>query len=167
MAPVIGVVGVVAVAGILYAISANKNKKPAAAAGGDSTEQAFDPFAGVKSESGPKPMNPGGRSTGEVNRSPSGLLQDPVWIEASAKANEGYALHAAAKKALRAKDNDAYVSNGVSAKELFNKLFEDTYYWEEGLIQKYSEDDRRVKQIMAERSKWLDVAHGYNTLKRD
>lgn len=167
MAPVMVAVAAIAIGGLLFAMYANKNKEPASDADSQTRAPVVDPFAGVKDEVGPTRMSPGGRKTGAVDRSPSGLLQDAVWIESCAKANEGYLLAAAAETARRAKDDGAFRQNAVNAKELFNKLFEDTYYWEEDLVEKYGDNDRRVKQIMTERSKWLDTAHRYNTIKRE
>ncbi len=166
MAPVIGIVSIVAIGGVMFAVYANQHKKSVDdAEGGGPPIEVVDPFAGVPDEAGPTSRSPGGKRSGLVNRSPEGLLDDPVWNAATVKANEGYAHHAAAQAALKAKDNDSYLAKGLAARDLFNQVLEDTADWELGLLDKFGENDRKVSQIMAERERWFGVIRKYKGLR--
>ena len=169
MAPVVGIIAVVAIAGVGFAVYSAQNKKPvdAGAGGGGNTVETVDPFASVPDEEGPKGLSPGGKRTGLVSRSPEDLLDDPVWTKAAATANEWIDKHNEAQKALRAKDNDTYLALGPQVRDAFNKLLEDTAEWEMGLSSTYSENDMRVRKIMRERDKWFQIVGKYKGLKHD
>lgn len=160
MAPVVGIIAVVAIAGVGFAVYSAQNKKPAdaaeAGASGGGTE-VVDPFASVPDEAGPSRMSPGGKRVGRVDRSPADLLDDPAWVSAAGKANALYEKHRQAQAALKGKDNDAYLALGREVKEGFEKLFEDTYVWEENLRETYTDEDVRVSKIMNERDRWLEL----------
>ena len=166
MAPAIAVIAVVAMGGIGFAVYSNSTKKDAA-----EEQQAppavVDPFANVPKEDGPKGLSPGGKRTGLVSRSPEGLLQDPEWTEFVSRANEAIALHNTAQAALKAGDDGTYRNKGLDAKEKMNVVLEDMWYFYSGLIDEYGEDDRRVRQITAERDKWFKVAGKYKGLSRN
>ncbi len=165
LVPLLGVVAIVAVAGIGFAIYANNNKRPrhdAQDAGKAASE--VDPFAGVPEESGPYPMSPGGKRAGLVDHSPADLLDDPIWVAAATEANEWYVKHKQAQDAFKAKDNKTYLELGPKVLHAFEKLIEETAEWEVELIDKYGENDRRVSQIKAERDKWFAILRKYKGL---
>ena len=168
MAPVVGIIGTVAILGVGFAVYSNQNKKPASAGedtgAGSSSSNVVDPFAGIEEETGPRGMSPGGKRTGLVERSPSDLLEDPVWISAAGTANEWIAKHNLAQQALKAKDNDTYLALGPQIRNAFNQLLEDTAEWEMGLLESYGEDDTRVRKIMRERDKWFGIVGKYKGL---
>ena len=87
--------------------------------------------------------------------------------EIAARANEAYELDALAQQALKKKDNETYLTKGVETRNRFNSLLEETAEWETGLVDTYGEDDRRVKQIMAERDKWFRVIGKYKGLRQE
>ena len=167
MAPVIAIIAVVALGGIGFAVYSNSNKKEAV----ENTETAptvVDPFANVPKEDGPKGLSPGGKRTGIVERSPAGLLDDPTWVDLTSRANVAIALHNDAQKALKAgPEQDAvYRSKGLDAKDQLNTVLEDMFIWYADLVDKYGENDRRVRQISAEREKWFKVVGKYRGLRR-
>ena len=166
MTPVVGVVAAVAVIGVLFAVYANQHKQPAQAdtGAGAPADTTVDPFASVPDETGPRGMSPGGKRAGPVDRSPVHLLDDPIWVAAATRANEGYELHRQAQAAKQAKDEAAYMSNALAARDLFNRIAEETALWEAEIADRYGENDLRVRQVMRERDKWFDIIQKYKGL---
>lgn len=164
LAPVVGVIATVAVLGVGFAIYSNQNKKPISADDGPSSQSLVDPFAGIEAETGPSGLSPGGKRTGLVERSPAGLLDDPVWVAAATTANEWIDKHNQAQLALKAKDNDTYLTLARQVRGAFNELLEETAEWEIGLSSAYGENDIRVRRIMRERDKWFAIAGKYRGL---
>jgi len=159
MAPVVGIIAIVAIAGVGFAVYSAQNKKPvgAGAGAGANTDERPNPFADMPDEDGPKRLSPGGKRIVQVDRSPTDLLDDPVWIAAATKANALIDKHGQAQAALKAKDNETYLALGREVKGGLETLFEDTYAWEENLRDTYTDEDIRVRKIMDERDRWLEL----------
>lgn len=168
MAPAVAVIAIIAMGGIAFAVYSNSTKKDAAAKD-NAAPAVVDPFANVPKEEGPKGLSPGGKRTSLVERSPAGLLDDPTWLELSERANVAIALHNEAQEALKAgPEQDAvYRSKGIDAKDQLNKVLEDMFVWHADLVEQYGENDRRVRQISAEREKWFTVVGKYRGIHRD
>jgi len=164
MAPVVGIISIVAVLGVGFAVYSSQNKKGATGDEGTPKKVEVDPFAGIEDEAGPGRMSPGGKRPGMVERSPSDLLDDPVWVAAASAANEWIAKHNEAQQALKAKDNDAYLPLAREVRVGLNQLLLDTSEWEDGLSTTYGENDARVSRIMNERDKWFKIVGKYRGL---
>lgn len=164
MAPVVGVIAVIALAGIGFAVYSNSNKESEAnESSSTSTQNANtgkDPFAHVAEE--PMKTRTGGLSGGSTtSRSPENLLSDPGWLDRVRRGQEYIALHEEAQAALKAKDSDLWRSKGLQARDGCNALLEENFEWAVKQEDLYGDKDVRVRQIVATETKWESIVRKY------
>jgi len=124
------------------------------------------PFAGRAREAPPAPRDGLGRErTPETNRSPAGLLSDPIWLGAVQIAQEAYALKDQAEDMKASGDLTGYAAKAVAAREGFGKAIDASRAFEDTITESYGENDRQVKQVTGERNRWFDLRAKYRKVK--
>ena len=168
---IIGSVFVVAVLAIGGAGYLNRDRAAKAApSAGDVPEDPYaaSPFADIPPEEGPKRMSPGGGPARKItSNSPAGLLAEPIWTGAFAKATAAFALSDEAEAAKASGDNETFLAKAVQAKKQMDVAIIETADWELDLQAKYGDDDSQVRKIGRERDKWFKLLRKYHGLSKD
>ncbi|MDP6762705.1 MAG: hypothetical protein QF860_07565 [Planctomycetota bacterium] len=150
IAPIAGL-GVLILGAILFA---RLLPDSAATDDGAPPEPAHRPFSSVAEEA---PPAPGGGGARLYDRAPSDLAASHApWLEAQEIAREADGLFAQAQQAKQADDHAGFSAKGKAAKETYDRAFEMTAAWEEGLLASYGDRDRQVREIVRERNRWID-----------
>jgi hypothetical protein len=123
---------------------------------------AHKPFSSVEPEALPD-MSGRKRDDGRPT-APGSLATTPVWKKALVIAEDGWKYAAEAAEALAGDDRAVYREKGKLAEHAFDKAFTMTAIWEEELLDKYSDSDPQVRDIVRTRNKWIDkVRHFHKT----
>lgn len=89
--------------------------------------------------------------------SPEDIASTPLWIEAQDMAARAAAVYTVAKEA-KAKDQHArWNEKGKEAKELYDQAIIHCVDWQEGLVEKYGETDRRTLVIKNKVDSWFRI----------
>lgn len=152
MAPVIAIVGVIALVAIGFGLLQKQDDADSNAEAGATKKSAADsptgnPFSDVAIET------PGQDRKKRLHLAPAGLDQTPVWIEAKAMADQGKRL---VEKALAAKekgDEETYREDGLRGGELLEEARATCVDW---WIDKYAEypGDVQLERMSREMKSW-------------
>ena len=162
LTPLIGLVGLAIVAIVVAALAAQNRERKEAAAQTQEPPPEVDPFADIvpgKSVT----LGPGRRAA--VDLAPSGLSTTPLWVEALAKAEQAFGLIEEAEAAEAAGDTATFARRAATARSLLNQALEDTALWEEEIDAKYSSEDRQVREIKRERTRWFGLVKKYRKVQ--
>lgn len=122
---------------------------------------AYKPFSSVEPEALPDRT---GRNGNNRPAAPGSLATTPVWKKALIIAEDGWKFAAQAAEGLAADDRSLYRVKGKQAERAFDAAFTMTAIWEEELLEKYSDTDPQVRDIVRTRNKWIDkVRHFHKT----
>lgn len=147
--PLVGVVGLVALTYFgSQMIAGEAVPQPAEKPG-------YVPFADVVEEAAPLTGDnrPGRRW---VDKAPAGLADSSVaFAEARKLAAQGEKFLVGARAADALGENGEARGLRKQAKAAYDKAFEDTAQWEMDIEEKYTDRDRQVEKIKAERTRWM------------
>ncbi len=160
MAPVLGfvVLGALGI-GIASWLYSRKPERSQAAPQGEGAPAIVDPFSDLPAEKPPDGHGPTRMRL--TSKAPEGLENRQVWIDAQRLAERAYALAADADAAKAASDERTYRAQGEAAHAAFDRALESTALWEQEIVELYGENDRQVRRIHRERSRWFDKMARY------
>ncbi len=157
LAPLYGAVGIAILAIIAVAMAQkDKDARNAAKNKTQPVQETTNPFADVPA--GTKPVPSPFDSGGTASHTPAaeGLLSEPVWIGAKAKAELGKKALAEANAADKVGDRKQYKLMAVIARDYFQEALDQTAEWEYEISETHGESDDQVSKVRALRSVWFD-----------
>jgi len=115
-----------------------------------------DPFADLPPEKPPERGPSGGSKYTFIAKAPEGLHENPNWKKALLLAQEGEEIFQLAAQAHAASDRATLNDKGKQARDKFVSAVELTAEWEEELQAKYGDGNVSVREIVKQRSKWIE-----------
>ena len=160
MAPVLGFIVVAALGiGVAGWLHGRKREQPQAAPPAGGTPAIVDPFSDIPAEK--PPDGHGATRMRLTSKAPEGLENTQVWVDARQLAERAYALAAEADAAKAVRDDATYRAKAKAAHAAFDQALESTVLWEQEIDELYGENDRQVRRIHRERSRWFDKMARY------
>lgn len=147
MGPILGFLVVMILAVVFARMSAQERAKEAEPV---KQIEASEIFGSLPVE---EPSMPGSKPP--TDGSPEDIAQTELWVKARGIAVRAAAVYTIAKEAKARDDHALWHEKGKEAKELYNEAVTLSVDWEAGLIEKYGDNDRRVKAITSELNGWF------------
>lgn len=119
------------------------------------SEPARDPFADLPPEKPPERGASGGSKYTFIAKAPDDLHENANWKKAIVLAQEGEALFQLAAQAHAAEDRATLNDKGKQSRDKFVSAVELTADWEEELLAKYGDGNASVREIIKQRSQWI------------
>jgi len=152
---------VIVLAGALVAVMLTKEQQTRAVAETED-EVVPSPFDDLPEETPPEPTaGSGAGSTGLADAQAPDLTDNPyardeTFQDQLEKAERAEALFQQAVAALEDSDRKTFQQKGYEARQLFEKVIEETAAFEEALIAEHGDTDEQVRAILRTRGFWED-----------
>jgi hypothetical protein len=146
------VLAVVMGAAIFFARRGAQQNKEAEEASTVTEVEAADIFGDLPEEK-PPTLN----FAKAVDVSPEDIALTPLWVEAQDMAARAAAVYTIAKEAKAKDDHSLWNEKGKEAKELYDQAIIHCVDWQEGLVEKYGEADRRTLVIKRKVDSWFRI----------
>ncbi len=152
--PLVPVLGLVVLIGFAIFMARRFAGQGADEGSGADQGPAYVPFASVPDEAPPTPRAGGRRPVQDL--APAGLENNPTWQRALELAAQGAAALERSQAARAAEDVTATGMHARAARDAYHEAVSLSAPWMEELIERYTEDDRQVRQITRVRDGWFE-----------